>query len=189
MATHLRLAAAMGAPRILIWEGRVAQRSEVGSACRTLAEVIARAGERCGLQRVPPVSVELHPFTFGLVHRVLPELGAALRSVGAGICFDFCHFGVALGADLLDAIDNDVLAAIDHVHYSDTDLTTSELHFPPGDGVLDLAAIGRRLAGLPIATSWDLFGWPAPREAMRTRMDRYRDFVRAHALSTGAASR
>ena len=129
----------------------------------------------------PPVSCELHPFTFALKHRRLPQLAAALRSVGAGICFDFCHFGVALGRDLVDHLDDDVVDAIDHVHYSDTDTKTSELHFPPGEGVLDLDAIGARLAGKPIAASWDLFGWPGPRHAVRSRMGVYRAFVERHA--------
>jgi sugar phosphate isomerase/epimerase len=183
LAAHLRWAAAMGAPRVLIWEGRVRERADVAAACRTLAEVIEGATERSRLQSPPPVSCELHPFTFALQHRALPELAAALASVGAGICFDFCHFGVALGRDLLRFVGDDVLAAIDHVHYSDTDTETSELHFPPGDGVLDLDAIEARLAGKPIALSWDLFGWPGPRRAIRERMRVYRDFVARHAAT------
>jgi sugar phosphate isomerase/epimerase len=183
MARHLRWAAAMGSPRILIWEGRVPERSGVTAACRTLAEVIEQARERSGLSDPPGISAELHPFTFGLAHRALPELAATLRSVDAGICFDFCHFGVALGADVLAGLTDDVLDAVDHVHYSDTDLVTSELHFPPGGGALDLDAIGARLQGIPIATSWDLFGWPAPRAAMRQYMDRYATFVERHAKS------
>lgn len=43
LATHLRLAAAMGAPRVLIWEGRVARREDVDGALRTLTECLARA--------------------------------------------------------------------------------------------------------------------------------------------------
>ncbi len=183
LATHLRLAAAMGAPRVLIWDGRVADSAAVPAALDTLTACIGQAQERSGLADPPPVSAELHPFTFGLQHRVLPQLAAALLRVGAGICLDFCHFGVALGRDLLDWITDDVLAAIDHVHYSDTDTLTSELHFPPGEGVLDLDAIGDRIASRPIATSWDLFGWPEPRHAMRHRMDRYAAFVGRHAAS------
>ena len=116
------------------------------------------------------MSCELHPFTLGLKHRALPELGAALRSVGAGICFDFCHFGVALGADLIPFLDDEVVAAIDHIHFSDTDTVTSELHFPPGLGLLDLDAIGERMSGKAIAASWDLFGWPGARHAVQERM-------------------
>ena len=77
----------------------------------------------------------------------------------------------------------EVVDAIDHVHYSDTDTTTSELHFPPGEGVLDLDAIGARIAGRPIAVSWDLFGWPGPRHAVGSLMDVYRAFVERHAAS------
>jgi sugar phosphate isomerase/epimerase len=188
LATHLRWAAAMGAPRVLIWEGRVAEASDVPDACRALAEVIDEARIRSGLQDPPRVSCELHPFTFALRHRALAQLGSALRSVEAGVCFDLCHFGVALGASLLDHIDDEVLTAIDHIHYSDTDGVTSELHFPPGDGILDLEAIGARVAGLPIAASWDLFGWPEPRHAVRSRMGAYRAFVEALATSVHAVA-
>ena len=183
LATHMRWAAAMGAPRVLIWEGRVEHREDVAAACKTLAGAIEAAGRCSGLASPPPVSCELHPFTFALRHRAITELARALRPVGAGICFDFCHFGVALGPNLLDHVDDEVVAAIDHIHYSDTDTKTSELHFPPGDGVLDLEAIAARVAGLPIATSWDLFGWPGPRHAVRARMGVYTAFVRRHAAS------
>ena len=183
LAAHLRWADAMGAPRVLIYEGRVEDPANVPAACDTLARVIETAGRRSGLADPVPVSIELHPFTFALKHRALPQLGRALLSVGAGICFDFCHFGVALGKDVLEYIDDDVLAAIDHIHYSDTDVVTSELHFPPGDGVLDLDAIGARLAGKPIAASWDLFGWPEPRYAVRQGMETYRTFVERLASS------
>jgi sugar phosphate isomerase/epimerase len=181
LAAHMRWAAAMGAPRVLIWEGRVETRKDVEGACKTLAQAIEAAAERSGLQSPPPVSCELHPFTFALKHKALSELASALRPVGAGICFDFCHFGVALGRDLLSYVDDSVVAAIDHVHYSDTDTRTSELHFPPGAGVLDLDAIEARIAGKPIAISWDLFGWPGPRRVIRERMDVYRGFVARHA--------
>lgn len=183
LAGHLRWADAMGAPRVLIYEGRVEDPGEVDRACDTIARVIEQAGRRSGLADPPPVSIELHPFTFALKHRALPRLGRALLSVGAGICFDFCHFGVALGRDLLPFLDDEVVEAIDHIHYSDTDTVTSELHFPPGDGVLDLDAIGQRMAGKPIAASWDLFGWPAPRHAIRTGMERYGSFVEQLAAS------
>ena len=90
---------------------------------------------------------------------------------------------MALGRDLLGYLDDDLVDAIDHVHYSDTDTKTSELHFPPGEGVLDLDAVGARIAGRPIAVSWDLFGWPGPRHAVGSHMDVYRDFVERHVAS------
>jgi sugar phosphate isomerase/epimerase len=186
LARHLRWAHAMGAPRVLIFEGRVDDRADVPAACETLARVIGEAQRRSALADPPTVSCELHPFTFALKHRALAQLGMALRSVGAGICLDFCHFGVALGRDIVSSLDDEVVAAIDHLHYSDTDTVTSELHFPPGEGVLDLDAIGVRMAGKPVAASWDLFGWPGPRRAVRTHLAAYRDFVAR--LAAGAAT-
>ena len=183
LAAHLRWGAAMGAPRVLIWEGRVDTRAEVDAACATLAEAIERAQDRSGLADPPPVSVELHPFTFGLKHRALSELASALSRVGAGLCLDFCHVGVAVGPDSCAVLDDTVVAAINHVHFSDTDTTTSELHFPPGDGVLDLDAIGARIAGRPLAISFDLFGWPGARRAAAAKMGAYRAFVERHAAS------
>ena len=186
LAAHLRWAAAMGAPRILIFDGRVDDPADVPAACDTLVRVIESAQRRSGLADPPTISCELHPFTFALKHRALAQLGAALRSVGAGICLDFCHFGVALGRDIVSFLDDDVVAAIDHIHYSDTDTVTSELHFPPSEGVLDLDAIGARMAGKPIAASWDLFGWPGARHAVRTHMAAYRLFVERLAASAAA---
>jgi len=183
LAMHLRWAAAMGATRVLIWEGRIERREDVAAACGILTRVIEAARRRSGLGKPPPISCELHPFTFALKHRAIPELAAALKSVGAGLCFDFCHFGVALGRDLRPSLDDDVVDAIDHVHYSDTDTKTSELHFPPGQGVLDLDAIGARLNGKPLAVSWDLFGWPGTRHAVRSCMAQYKAFVHRHAAS------
>ena len=148
---------------------------------------IESAQRRSGLADPPPVSCELHPFTFALKHRAL----AAARVLpcapsGPASVFDFCHFGVALGRDIVSFLDDDVVAAIDHIHYSDTDTVTSELHFPPGEGVLDLDAIGARMAGKPIAASWDLFGWPGARHAVRTHMAEYRLFVERLAASAAA---
>ncbi len=34
-----------------------------------------------------------------------------------------------------------------------------------------------------MAVSWDLFGWPGPRHAVRSRMAMYRNFVERHAAS------
>jgi sugar phosphate isomerase/epimerase len=186
LASHLRWAAAMGSPRVLIFDGRVAEPDDVPAACETLARVIGMAQQRARLADPPTVSCELHPFTFALRHRALGELGTALGSVGAGICFDFCHFGVALGPEIVSFLDDEVVAAIDHLHFSDTDTVTSELHFPPGEGILDLDVIGQRMAGKPIAASWDLFGWPGARHAVTSRMAAYRSFVERLAASASA---
>jgi sugar phosphate isomerase/epimerase len=185
LAAHLRLAAAMGAPRVLIYEGRVEDAAGVSEACGTLGRCLDQARRRSGLTNPPAISVELHPFTFGLRHRRLADLGRVLSDHGAGICVDFCHFGVALGRDFVAHLDDEVLAATNHVHVSDTDCTTSELHFPLGRGTLDLDAIGARLRGRGLAMSWDLFGWPGPRRAVEEYMPRYREFVERYGRTSG----
>jgi sugar phosphate isomerase/epimerase len=73
--------------------------------------------------------------------------------------------------------------AVSHVHYCDSDGKTSEFHFPPGRGILDLQTILGRFRGRKVTTAWDLYGWPAPRFAMRKYLDRYQEFVAA--LGTG----
>jgi sugar phosphate isomerase/epimerase len=173
LARQLRLAAAMGAPRVLCWDGRGGDTE----APRRLARCIEAALSQCGLAQPPAVSVELHPFTFALAQRLVPRVAEALHSVGAGICLDFSHFGVALGADFAEELTPEVLRAVNHVHFADSDCKTSELHFPPGEGVLDLGALVARLAGPDRVLAWDLFGWPAPRAAIRRTMPAYAHYV------------
>lgn len=179
LAGQLRLTAAMGSPRLLIYDGRVAGAGEAPRAADTLTRCIERAQQLSGLADPPPISVECHPFTWALAHRRLPQLAQALAPVGAGICLDFCHFAVALGPDFMTEIDDEVLGAINHVHFADSDAASSELHFPPGLGVLDLDAIARTLAGRGLAIAWDLFGWPGPRTAITATMPAYAAFVDA----------
>jgi sugar phosphate isomerase/epimerase len=176
LATHLRWAAAMGAPRVLIFEGRAAAEN-VPAAIAKLVETIEQARERCGLADPPAVSVELHPFTFALAHGAVAELAHALLAVEAGLCLDFCHFAVALGASFSATLTDEIVRAINHVHLSDSDCVSSELHFPPGLGMLDLEAIVDRLARRELAIGWDLFGWPWPRKAVQEHRDAYAALV------------
>lgn len=188
-ARLLRLAHAMGAVRLLVWDGRPAPAGEVGAAPATLAKCIARGVDRSGLSRPPEVSVELHPFTFALEHGLVAETATALREVGAGVCLDPCHFGVVLGPAFVDHLDQPLLDAINHVHWADTDCATSELHFPLGAGVLDLGSLARKLEGVDAAVAWDLFAWPAPRAAIEAGLPAYRRLVRDRQAQQGAASR
>lgn len=177
LAAQLRLAAALGAPRLLCWDGRSG--AGAADAPARLAAVVESALERSRLTLPPEVSVELHPFTFALATGVVAETAAALAGVGAGVCVDFCHFAVALGPDFV--LDDDLLAATTHVHLSDGDGASSELHFPLGAGALDLDALVERFAGREVCLAWDLFSWPAPRDAVTSGMQRYRELVARHA--------
>lgn len=179
LARQLRWAAAMGSPRVLIWDGIARESAVVDRAAATLARVIERALEDSRLPDPPEISIELHPFTFALEQGRLDELAAALRPFRAGICLDFCHFAVAMGPGFIDEVSDQVLDAVNHIHYSDSDAATSEFHFPPGLGVLDLDRISERLWGRGLSAAWDLFSWPGPERAIRTYLARYADFVRS----------
>ena len=178
LAEQLRWAAAMGSPRVLIWDGIAREAAVVDRAATTLARVIGRALEDCRLPDPPDISIELHPFTFALEQRRLDDLAAALVPLQAGICLDFCHFAVALGPGFIDEVSDRVLDTVNHIHYSDSDATTSEFHIPPGLGVLDLDRITDRLRGRGLSAAWDLFCWPGPERAIRTYLPAYAEFVR-----------
>jgi sugar phosphate isomerase/epimerase len=178
LARQLRLAAALGAPRVICWDGRPA--ADAAAAPALLAGVVDEALTRSRLAEPPAVSVELHPFTFALATGRLAETAAALQQVGAGLCVDFCHFGVALGRDFAARLEPEVIEATNHVHLSDSDCAASELHFPLGEGVLDVEALAGLYAGRAVSLAWDMFGWAAPRRAMREGIGRYTRIVEAH---------
>lgn len=182
LAQQLRLAAALGAPRLICWDGRLGD-ADATRAPALLASVIDEARRRSRLQDPPVVSVELHPFTFALASGRVAETAVALSGVGAGLCLDFCHFGIALGQGFAESLEPDVIAATNHVHLADSDCVTSELHVPIGQGLLDVEACASLFASRPVALAWDLFGWPAPRRAMREGLPRYAQIVAAHRQS------
>lgn len=177
----LTLGAALGAPRILIWDGEIDDAAQARDAPEALAECIHRATELAQAtvdeRPLPRVSVELHPNTFTLKHGLLSESAQQLVSVGAGICLDLAHFGVALGPDFARLLSDDLLAAVNHVHFADSDCVTEQLHLPPGIGRIDLASVTGALAGSGLSAAWDLFGWPAPRTAVRRHFSSYASFV------------
>lgn len=182
LARQLRLASALGAPRLICWDGRLGD-TDPRLAPATLATVIDDARRRAQLDDPPVVSVELHPFTFALASGCVAETAAALQEVGAGLCVDFCHFGVALGPTFAATLEPDVIAATNHVHLADGDCVTSELHFPLGRGVIDLEASASLFSSRPVSLAWDLFGWPVPRRAMREGFARYARIVEEHKRS------
>lgn len=177
LARHLRLGAAMGAPRILIWDGELDTPDLLAGAPSQLARMIERGRQLSGLHDVPAIAVELHPNTFGLKHRLHEEVAGALFAIGAGVCLDFCHAAVALGTDFAIRLSPEFLRAVTHVHFADSDGVSEQLHFPPGEGRVRIEEAERLLAGKGIGVAWDLFGWPAPRAAIAAGMERYRAAV------------
>ena len=177
LARYLRLAAAMGSPRVLIWDGELDQPSLLANASVRLGRMIERGRDLCALDSPPDIAVELHPNTFALKHRRHEEVAHTLTAVGAGVCLDFCHAAVALGSRFPTDLSADFLRSVSHVHFADSDCVSEQLHFPPGEGTVDIEAAENALAGRGIGVAWDLFGWPAPRGATAAGMSRYRAAV------------
>ncbi|HEY8619250.1 MAG TPA: TIM barrel protein [Dermatophilaceae bacterium] len=174
---RLRLAEAIGAPRLLTWDGELTDRRLIERAPQILASCIAAAQAEYPGPGTPEVCVELHPNTFALKFDMLEPTADALVAVGAGICLDITHFAVAMGPDFASQLSERVLSAVTHVHFSDSDARSEQLHFPPGAGVVDLSDIADRLAGRGLSAAWDLFGWPFPRQAVTTGLSEYRRFL------------
>jgi sugar phosphate isomerase/epimerase len=179
LAKHLMLGAAIGAPRVLIWDGELDDSNLLKRAPEQLARVIERGRELSGLGEAPGIAVELHPNTFAFKHRLHEEVAQALLSVGAGVCLDFCHAAVAFGPNFVDKLSEGFLHTVSHVHFADSDCESEQLHFPPGEGRADIEAAVRALSGRGIGVAWDLFGWPEPRYATKAGMGRYRAAVKA----------
>jgi sugar phosphate isomerase/epimerase len=181
----LQLAHALGAPKVLVWDGIRGQESAVAraDAPRVLAECIAAAQKQSGLPLPPAVAVELQPFTFALAEGMVEPTAQALRTVGAGICLDVAHFAVAYGPRFARTLGSVVMESVTHVHWCDSDCRTEGYHLPPGAGVVDLDALEPLITATPAPIALDLVGWPAPREALRDCRAAYHALVSRQATA------
>ncbi len=177
IAQQLRLAAAMEADRILLWDGELDDPEKLVDAPKQLADCLAQALATSELADPPQIAIELHPNTFAFRHRLHEQVAKQLRAIGAGVCLDFCHAGVAFGPGFMDEFSPQFLDTVTHLHYADTDGLSEQLHFPPGEGVLNLEMVVARLAGRGLPMAWDLFGWPNPRFTFAKAMAKYREAV------------
>lgn len=157
-------ALSLGTRDVLIWEGRAP--SGTGESF-WLEKLLPRLTEilSTAIAFAKPHGVrflaEPHPFTVGMSDRFLQKLCDSLDPDHFGITYDFCHYGVGRPDDYVEAIRN-LGSRIRHLHYSDTDQKTSELHFPPGTGKLNLPAMlsAFREIGYQGTMTLDLYGYP-----------------------------
>ncbi len=121
------------------------------------------------------ILVEPHPFTVGMSDRLLTRLYDRLDSACFGITYDFCHYGVGRPTDYVEAVRR-LGRRIRHVHFSDSDRKSSELHFAPGDGELDTKAVLQALRdiGYDGNITLDLYGHPTPVEAAKRSLSAVR---------------
>ena len=156
----------LGVHDVMVWEGLRPPDSDMPDAdllavlVALFSEAIDYAGPK-GLR----FTAEPHPFTLGMDNGFMKQLCDQLDRDYFGLLFDFCHYGVGQPDSYVEAI-YDLGSRIEHLHYSDTDGVTSELHYPPGKGVLDLAAMNQALVDIGFAgtSTLDMYGYPVPEQ-------------------------
>ena len=153
----------LGVSDVMVWEGARPEGSDIGEAI----DYARPKGVR--------FSAEPHPFTLGMDNEFMKQLCDQLDREYFGILFDFCHYGVGQPDAYVDAI-YQLGGRIEHLHYSDSDGVTSELHYPPGKGVLDLSAINRALVEIGFAgtSTLDMYGYPVPERGYEWGLPVYR---------------
>lgn len=187
-------AVALGTRDVLLWEGRAPEgTSEAEWLDRLLPrsiemfqDVIAY-GRRLGVRYL----VEPHPFTVGMSDKFLTQLCDSLDEAHFGVTYDFCHYGVGRPHEYIAAVRN-LGHRIKHLHFSDSDQQCSELHFPPGQGRMDIQGILRAFKeiGYNGTATLDLYGYPTPLRFLRescARLKQACDFLEIED-STAAAS-
>jgi sugar phosphate isomerase/epimerase len=143
LKSDIEYAASLGAEYLLVWEGvrpeAATERSCMESCLPRLNELF-REALAFALPRNVRLLVEVHPFTVGINDLLLTKLYDNLDSAFFGTVYDCCHHGVGRPNDYVQAIR--VLGPrIRLIHFSDSDLISSEVHYAPGTGCMDLEAI------------------------------------------------
>ena len=164
--------AALGIQQLLTWEGRPppeATRDDIhgwvlDATTRLFEDAIDYARAK-GVR----LSVEVHPFTMGIDVEFMVKLCDRLDPEYFGVTYDCCHFGVGLPDAYVEAI-HTLGGRIQHLHFSDSDQCSSELHFAPGTGCLDLQGIVRALGDVRFQGTCmlDLWLYPFPVEGSRS---------------------
>ena len=166
------IAAALGIHQLLTWEGRApegASKNDIhGWVLDTTVQLFQEA-IKYARERDVRLSIEVHPFTLGIDTDFLVKLCDRLDPGYFSVTYDCSHFGVGLPDGYIDAI-RKLGHRIQHLHFSDSDKRSSELHFAPGTGCLDLQGIVCALkeVGFHGTCMLDLWLYPFPMEAART---------------------
>lgn len=170
-------ALALGVEDLMVWEGLRPPDSDMPDAdlLAVLVALFTEAIDYAGPKGVR-FSAEPHPFTLGMNNGFMKQLCDRLDRAHFGVLFDFCHYGVGQPETYVDAI-YDLGSRIKHLHYSDTDGVTSELHYPPGKGLLDLAAMNQALKAIGFAgtSTLDMYGYPVPEQGYIWGLPIYRE--------------
>jgi len=178
----------LGVTQVMVWEGthppfKISQIAMLDTLTRLFEEAIAY-GRPHGVRFL----AEPHPFTLGMDLDFMKQLCDRLGREHFGILFDFCHFGVGKPTSYVDAI-YALGDRIQHLHYSDSDGLSSELHFPPGKGTLDLAATDKALLdiGFSGSATLDMYGYPLPEKGYQWGLPRFQAALEALDIERGGS--
>ena len=178
LKSDLEFTLSLGVKDVLIWEGvRPKGYTDLESQERLLPRLVELF--QAAIKLAKPANarflVEPHPFTVGMNDQFLIKLFDTLDSPNFGVLFDCCHFGVGQPHDYIGAIHR-LGPRIRHIHFSDSDQKTSELHYVLGTGRLDLAAILEAFKSIRYdgTLTLDLYGYPTPIEGTRRSIPKLR---------------
>ncbi|MEX2261414.1 MAG: sugar phosphate isomerase/epimerase family protein [Bryobacteraceae bacterium] len=175
----LELALSLGTPDVLVWEGRTPAGATESDCLKCLLPRLIEI-LKTAIDMARPYGarflVEPHPFTVGMSDEFLIRLCDALDPDHFGVTYDFCHYGVGRKTDYIEAI-RKLGHRVRHIHFSDSDQQTSELHFPAGRGCLDINGILKAFQeiGYQGTMTLDLYGYPTPVEALSYSVPRMRE--------------
>ena len=161
----------LGVEYLITFEGRVptgaTQKIIFGRVLNDTVELMRQASSYAA-ERGIEIQIEVHPFTLGTNLDFAVQLFDRVDMDNFGFVYDSCHFAVALPNGYIDAIGT-LGHRIKNVHFSDSDKRSSELHFPPGRGCLNMEGIVAALKKIGFSRYWmlDLYLYPLPAWASR----------------------
>ena len=182
LCADIDMAADLGMTQLLTWEGRQSdaytEKDVQGWVLEATIDLFRKA---CAYGREKNVSltVEVHPFTLGINVDWLIRLCDGVDDPNFSVTYDCCHFAVGLPDGYVPAIKH-LGKRIGHVHFSDSDKQSSELHFAPGTGCLDLDGIVEALIeiGFQGTMMLDLWLYPLPEHGARIGVPYVREVMK-----------
>jgi sugar phosphate isomerase/epimerase len=165
----------LGIQQLLTWEGRIppgTSQEEINGWVLDETVGIFRAVMNYAEEKGVSVSLEVHPFSLGTNVKWLVELCDRVGSSEFGVTYDCAHFAVAHPEAYIESI-YQLGPRIKHLHFSDSDLESSEVHFAPGEGKMDLDGVITALEDIKFSgtTMIDVWLYPFPLEAIQTSID------------------